>query len=386
MAPEDKRKIKVGICIAAFTVLFYVTLQNIGLVLNTARFLLRVLSPFLYGVCIAFVLNIPLRFFENRVFRKMGNSKKVFWRKARRPISVVIVLLLFLGLVAGLISIVIPQLDSSLQSLSLNVKQYITNLESAGDSFLSNLGITLNLAEFLTEMAGRFSEQMAAFVSESLPKLVDSATAVLILVTNLLIGFVVAVYMLLSKERLLRSIKAMIYAYIPQKAADYIAHIYHVSMDRLTGFVSGQLTESVILGALCYIGMSIFRMDYALLISLIVGITNVVPIVGPIVGAIPGALIMLMIHPMKMVWFVVYIIVLQQVEANFIYPKVVGSSIGLPGFWVLFAVLVGGSLFSLPGVLLGVPFFAVFYTLISESVKKRLRQRKVRLNKTTDGS
>ena len=148
---------------------------------------------------------------------------------------------------------------------------------------------------------------------------------------------------------------------------------------RFSGFVSGQLTEAVILGVLCFLGMSLFGMEYALLISVIIGLTNIIPIFGPIIGTVPGALILLMVEPMKAVWFVVFIVVLQQIESNLIYPKVVGGSIGLPGIWVMFSVLIGGSLFGLPGVLLGVPTFAVIYTLIARAVKKRLHEKKIAL-------
>lgn len=379
MHEEDKRKIKIGICIAAFAVILFVALHHLSNVIETIRFLLRIVSPFLFGICIAFVLNIPLRFFEEKVFKRLNNKSGAKWKKVRRPLCVCIVLFLFIGVIAALVAFILPQLVQSIQMLGENMSDYVDSFEKWANGFLGQFGISADLMDTLQGLYIRFSDELVNFATESLPKVVSTATSITSVVVNLLLGVIMAVYMLLTKESLLRTAKSIAYAYLPKKNADWLSHIYHLVCIRFHGFVAGQLTEAFLLGVLCYICMGLFQMPYALLISIIIGITNIIPIIGPIIGTVPGALIMLMINPMSAVWFVLFIIILQQIEANFIYPKVVGDSIGLPGLWVLFAVLVGGGLFGLPGVLLGVPAFAVIYTLVRESVSRRLSEKKLKV-------
>ena len=382
MNEEDKRKVKIGIAISAFAVLLLVGLQNLSALIQTARFLLGVLSPFLFGVCIAFVLNIPLHFLEHTVFAKLNRKKLPRFEKMRRPLCVILVFLFFLGLIAALLSFILPQLVQSVRMLGENMSGYLDSFEGFVNRVLAQFQISADFMETLQTLFTRFSGELASFISSSLPKVDNTASTITVNTVNFFLGLIMAVYMLMTKESLIRTAKSVLYAYLPQKHADWIKHVYEVLCRRFHGFVAGQLTEAFILGVLCYIGMTLFQMPYALLISVIIGLTNLVPIIGPIIGTIPGALLMLMINPMSAVWFVLFIIVLQQIESNLIYPKVVGDSIGLPGLWVLFAVTVGGGLFGLPGVLLGVPAFAVIYTLLRESVSNRLKAKKRNLSKT----
>lgn len=240
---------------------------------------------------------------------------------------------------------------------------------------LSNFGVSTDISTAFTNFVSSFSDTIITYITGKVPKILEATASITTGVVNVFLGFVIGIYMIVTKERLIRTLKNLIYAYSPKRTADYISHVYYHVNFCFTGFVSGQLTEAVILGLLCFFGMTIFNMQYALLISVIIGVTNIIPIIGPIIGAIPGALIMLMIDPMKAVWFVLFIIVLQQLESNLIYPRVVGNSIGLPGIWVIFAIILGGGLFNFAGVLLGVPTFAVVYSLIAENVQSRLKKR-----------
>lgn len=382
MDNETKRKIKIGIIIAAFTVLLYLGLQHMDVVLKITGSVLRLLSPFLYGVCFAFVLNIPMRFFEQKVFARLNARGRPLWRKLRRPVCVTITLILFLGIVAAIVSFILPQLTASVRMLADNFNGYVQNLTRWTDQLFSRFGISID-ESFIDTVSGifsRFGDAIVQFVTDSVPQIVGTAVGITSSMVNLFLGFIMGIYMLATKESLIRSARRIIYAYLPRSAADYTAHVYRVVNRRFAGFVAGQLTEASILGMLCFLGMNIFGWgEYALLISIIIGLTNIVPIIGPIIGTIPGALIILVsASPMQAVFFVIYIIALQQIESNLIYPRVMGDSIGLPGLWVMFAVLVGGGLLGLPGVLLGVPTFAVLYTLLSESVGKRLKMKEMR--------
>ena len=377
MNSDDKRKVKIGILIALFTVVLYLGLQHMDVVVKMAGFLVSLVSPFIYGVCIAFVLNLLMKLLETKVFKKLNEKRNPKWEKARRPVCLAITILLFLGFLTALVYFLIPQLALSVKTLVNNIPTYLESLQTWANGFLAQIGVSTNINEAITGFLTQFSDSILTYLGDMVPKVVQTTVDVTSGIFNAFFGFVIAIYMLASKEALLRGCRRVLYAYLPLRGADYCTHAYRVVKQRFTGFVPGQLTEAVILGTLCFIGMTIFRMPYALLISIIIGITNIVPIIGPILGTIPGALIMLMIEPMQAVWFVLFIVILQQIESNLIYPRVVGDSLGLPGIWVMFSVLVGGGLFGLPGVLLGVPCFSVIYTLFAESVGKRLKERKL---------
>ncbi|MEG0693626.1 MAG: AI-2E family transporter [Oscillospiraceae bacterium] len=379
MNNEDKRKIKIGIAISAFAVILYFGLQNFSDLQSIFRFATGILSPFIYGICFAFVLNILANFYETRVFAFVKKKKNCKWEKVRRPVCILLTIITFLGIIAGLVAFIIPQLMQSSKTLAAGIPPFIENLQSYINSLLEGLGVSTDLNQAVTSFLIDFSDKILSFVTASVPQILKATMNITSGVFNVFFGFIIAIYMLSTKESLLKNSKRIIYAYMPKKSADYATHIYRHVNTRFGGFVSGQLTEAVILGVLCFIGMQIFNMEYALLISVIIGITNIIPIVGPIIGAVPGVVIMLMIDPMKAVWFVVFIVVLQQIESNLIYPKVVGDSIGLPGLWVIFAILVGGGLFGFAGVILGVPAFAVIYTLIAENTTRRLKDRLIKL-------
>lgn len=375
MNDEEKSKIKIGIAIAAFSIVFFLLLSNFSTVILSFKTVLGLFSSFIAGICIAFVLNVLVVFFESKVFTKLkflGNPKA---KKFIRPASVLLTLVVFFGIVSALVAFIIPQFVQSAAVLASNIPSYIKSLEEFANEILSNLGISTSINEAIVDMLSKISDYILTFISTAAPKILTATINITSGILNAFIGFIFAIYMLASKEKILLNFKKLVYAYMPLKAADYTKDVYRLVKGRFAGFVTGQLTEAVIVGVLCFIGMSIFKMEYALLISVIIGVTNMIPVVGPIIGAVPGGLIMLMVDPMKALWFVIFVIVLQQLESNLIYPKVVGDSIGLPGIWVLFSIIVGGNLFNFMGVLLGVPVFAVIYTLLGKHTNNRLKVR-----------
>lgn len=379
MSQEDKRKIKVGIAISAFAIVFYLFLQNFNKVLNFGGYIIGLFNAFIIGLCFAFVLNLFMKMFEEKLLSKINDKKYPRFKKFKRTISVIVTVLLFIGLIAALFSFIIPQLAESIKTLVANVPSYLHSLEEFANTTLNKFGISADLNETITSYLTDITDAIMKFLGDSVPKIFETTMNFTSGIVNTFLGFIIGIYMLAGKESLLYNTKRVLYAFVPTKGADYFMHLYRLVKVRFSGFVTGQLTEAIIIGVLCFIGMHLFGMQYALLISVIIGVTNMIPIVGPIIGAVPGALIMLMIDPMKAVWFILFIIVLQQLESNLIYPKVVGDSIGLPGIWVLFAIMIGGSLFGLPGVLLGVPTFAVIYTLIGEITAKRLKKKSIKI-------
>lgn len=377
MNKDEKSKIKVGIIIAASAIIIYLLLQNLSTVSNALTTLLGLFSSFIGGIGIAFVLNILMCFFEKRVYSKAKWFSK--HKKFLRPASLVTTIIVFIGILTALISFIIPQFVDSAKTLAENFQGYLASMNAFFNSVAARFGISGNLNEMITEVLTSLSDYIITFITTAAPKIITTTVNITSGILNVFIAFIFAIYMLASKETLLRGAKKVLFAFTPLKVADYTTNVYRLVKVRFTGFVTGQLTEAVIMGVLCFLGMSLFGMEYALLISVIVGFTNMIPIVGPIIGAIPGALIMLMVDPMMALWFVIFIIVLQQLESNIIYPKVVGDSIGLPGIWVLFAIIVGGNLFGFFGILLGVPVLAVIYSLVSTHTDTSLKAKGLKL-------
>lgn len=379
MNSDDKRKIKIGIAIAAFAIGFYYVLQNLATLRGALSFLLSVLSPFLYGVTLAFVMNLILRFFEKKVFASLNRKDRPLWRKLRRPVCLTLTVLLFFGAVTLLLVIILPSLAESCMALAGNLSGYLQSLEQLANQLLGRLGFSADLGAAVASFLGEFSDAILKVITSSVPHILETTKAITTVVMNLFLGVVIAIYMLATKESLRRHARQVGYAYLPTRLVENMGRVWSLTSERFAGFVSGQLIEALILGTMCFVGMTLFRMEYALLISAIVGLMNMVPFVGAFIGAVPGVLLMLMIDPMKAVWFLILLIVIQQIESNLIYPRIVGNSIGLPGLWVLFAVVVGGGFFGLPGVLLGVPVFAVLYTLLGDAVQVRLKTRGIKL-------
>ena len=192
-----------------------------------------------------------------------------------------------------------------------------------------------------------------------------------------MIGIIVSFYILGNKEKLNIQAQKIVYALSPKKYIENISNIYHLSSDIFGKYIIGTLIDSLIVGILCFVGMAIFKMPYALLISVIVGVTNIIPFFGPFIGGIPSFLILFIIEPIQALWFALFIFVLQQVDGNILKPKIIGNSIGLSGLWVMFSVIIGGGLFGISGMILGVPLFAVVYLIISDVIHKRLKDKKI---------
>ncbi|MGG7096900.1 AI-2E family transporter [Clostridium sardiniense] len=366
-------KLKPYILLSTYIIVLAYVVLNISTVWTFFGKILGILSPFLTAIGIAFVLNIPMRLLEDKVFFFMDNLKKFpFLKSFKRPISIVVTLLLVVGLLATLITFIIPQLITSVSTLIDSVPSYVKSFE---ELVTNNLGSIAGFDKIWSDIMNAwkdifgFASQFLGFTINHIFNLTVSITSGVI---NFFLSIVFAIYMLSSKELLIFQCKKFLYAHFKKRHANKILKVGRVANETFQRFIGGQCTEAVIIGTLCCIGMLILRIPYALLIGFIVGITSLIPIFGAFIGTIPSALIILIINPIKAIIFLIFIIVLQQVEGNLIYPKVVGNSIGLSAIWVMFAMLVGGSLLGFLGLLLGIPLFAVIYKLIRENTNKRI--------------
>lgn len=364
--------LKKPLIVITYGIILYFIVNNLSTFLGYINKGLKVLTPLIIGMVLAFIVNLFLRFYEKEVYLRIfkRNSEKV--EKFKRPVCVILSYLTFAGIIFIIVRFISPRIAESISTLTSNVPVYINSVSE----FLYNLTLEYQFTEELwnkvMENFGLIISNTSQFLNTALPKIYDITKTITSSVFDLFIGVVFSVYILLSKEKLVTIIKKILRVHLKDDMAGSITNVFYHANKIFRSFVGGQLTEAVILGVLCYLGMSIFNMPYAPLVSVIIGLTSIIPVIGPFIGTIPCAILILLETPLMAVWFVLFVVVLQQLEGNIIYPRVVGSAIGISGFFVLLAVTVGGGLFGIAGILLGVPMMAVIYSLYGEYVNKKL--------------
>lgn len=376
-----KKEIKKIIGIICFAIAFYFILENLETVKNIIDNILNTISPFLIGAGLAFVLNIPMSWFEEKIFAprktKNGMSKK---SRVARPVSIMASFIFLIIIISLIIKLVIPELISvifmfvkELPGLALNIKEWAIDLTDQYPDISGQIqSIEIDWNAVSNEIIN-FSKNLAgSVVTSSIGFIISFVGGIF----DFIISMVFAIYILSSKEKLKTQFKNIIKAYLPEKKANYMLKICSLSKTTFYNFITGQCTEALILGTLCFIGMLILRLPYAITISVLIAVTALIPIIGAFIGIIIGAILILSIEPIKSAIFIVFLIILQQIESNAIYPKVVGNSVGLPGMWVLVAVVVGGSLGGMLGLLLGLPTASILYIIFKEDVRKRLDKKK----------
>ena len=362
--------------IACGVTLVWWLVNHFDLLLNILDTILGILSPILIGLILAFVLNLllsPLERLWDKLFLK-ENSRPIV-KKLRRPICLLLSFLIVLGIIFAVCFVVIPKLGSTVVDMVNTISAYVKTLDVRYDDLRATLeqyAITLPEIDLgKNDLLTKITDLLAKGGSALLNTTISVTTSVLSAVVNLLMGVVFSVYILAQKETLGRQIKRLLYAVFPEKrVTPLLAFLSRVSRT-FSQFITGQTIEAVILGTLVLLGMLILRLPFAPVIAVLVGVTALIPILGSWIGAIVGALLILPSSFMQAIWFVVFLIVLQQIEGNLIYPHVVGKSVGLPGIWVFFAVIVGSGLGGIVGMLLGVPVCAVIYDEVRRAMRKR---------------
>lgn len=363
--------------IITFTVALIFAVFHLDKLRDMAAYLTGILMPFLVGIAIAFVLNVFVKLFENRIFSPLNKKNFKLWRHIRRPLSVVLSFLIVFLIVCFIIFFVLPEIASSIREFTVNLPEYLRRLSVQVTAWMNELNITQDFINTIRIDWSAVISQATQFTTDFMGSLVNVTMSVASGVISLVLSIIFSIYMLIGKEKLTKNLKRVLYAYLPKEKARRTVEVATLSNRIFSGFVAGQLTEALIIGVLCYIGMSIIGFPYALLISSVVCITSVVPILGAYLGGAVGGFILLLIDPMKCLWFLIFLVLLQQFEGNVIYPRVVGTMISLPGIWVLLAILVCGGILGIGGVLLGVPAASVVYTLIRTSTRDRLRKKRI---------
>ena len=374
---ENMRKLRELIL---FTVIILIALWNYKLLFEWAGAAFRIILPFLLGGGIAFVLNIPMSFLEEKIFGNRHLKDKKIVKKLSRPVSLIMTLAIVIGVIVLVMFVVIPELTRTVVSLGRTIQTFIPEAqEFLEEIFTDNKEIGAWLAELnldvdkLTDQAVSFFQNGAGDILNSTMSAIGSIVSG---VTTFVIAFVFSCYVLLQKEKLSVQVKKVVYAFFPEKRCEWLFEVAGLASKAFSSFFTGQCVEALILGCMFFIVMSILNMPYTLLVSVLIAFTALIPIFGAFIGCFVGAFLILMVDPMKMLVFVVTFLILQQIEGNLIYPKVVGSSVGLPSIWVLAAVSIGGSLMGIVGMLIFIPIVSVVYTLFKASVYKHLRKKR----------
>lgn len=360
-------------------IIAYWILNHYLIVLSLLSKLLSVLMPFIIGCMIAFVLNVLMIRIEKQLSKVIVNPKL---KILKRVLSILGSIALVVGVVAIIIILIIPELVSAIKVIALSLPEVIDNLQNWTDShsiYLPQLENLINQID-VESLGNELSKFAKTEFSGMLDSTIDILAVIVNGIVNFVLGLVFAIYILMSKETLKDQTKRLINAYLPSKVADNIFEVARLSRTTFSNFIIGQTVEAFILGALCTIGMIILGLPYAPMVGSLVGITAFIPIIGAFIGGAIGAFMIFTVDYMQAFIFIIFLVILQQLEGDLIYPRVVGSTIGLPSIWVLFAVTVGGSLWGITGVLLGVPIVSVIYSLVKIQVKNREKRLKVKEN------
>ena len=358
-------------------IVFYHLLGNLDLIRNFFSGLFKVLAPFIWGSIFAFLM-MPV---SKKIEELIGDRLQP---KTKRTISSILSVLFLMCFIGLLIGILVPQLTASISSLSTTISNFLRNT----DDFETFLSQTLHLSKELIDAIERYSREILTSVMNTLntavPKVISIFSTTISAIANFFLGFIVAIYILVDREKLLRDFRHFFAAVLSGEGYERGSTLLFVSFEKFSRFFSGKLIDSFIIGVLCLLAMLILKLDYPVLIAVVIGVTNIIPFFGPFIGAVPSALILLIVDPKQALIFVVMILILQQLDGNIIGPRILGDSVGLSSLWIMFAILVGGSYFGFFGMLFGVPVFAILHDILVFWVESRLSERNNNLIKKDD--
>ncbi len=359
-----------AVLVIAINVLIVVAIFKFGAILNVLSSLVTVFMPIIWGFVIAYLMNPIMVNFE-KLYKKA--VKKPTRKKLMRGLAILASSIVFLGIVGGIISVIVPEFINSFNDIISNFSTFITNIQKWLGKMLKNYPQAL---DFITDKLVEFGSDLTQ-IQPMLENILSGAWGFVTLVKNFLLGFFVAIYLLFSKEILMAQSKKVIFALFKKSNAEGILRFGTQANNVFSGFLNGKIIDSLIIGMLCFIGLTIIGMPYNVLISVIVGVTNIIPFFGPFIGAIPSAILILMVKPKMVIWLLLFIFILQQFDGNILGPKILGGSTGLPAIWVMVSLFVGGGLFGFVGMLLAVPAFALIYSLTRDSVEQKLKKKKM---------
>ena len=355
------------------SIIFYLIASQLNVFTGKISEIIGILQPFIIGFVIAYILNFILMFYEE----KLSNIDKFksMSRKTKRNICLILTYITAFFIIYLFMNFVVPQLIDSIVGLANNIPTYLNNLTVLLDELMKNLDLDPKYLTLANEKLNEIVNFIIQFATDLLPILGNWVVTIASSVWNIILGLIVSSYLLIDKERFYAIGKKIVYATSSKRVANKVFELVYRSNYTFGRFLSGKIIDSAIIGLLTFVVLSIFKMTYTILISVIIGITNIIPFFGPFFGAIPSAIIILFVSPIKAVWFLLIILIIQQIDGNIIGPKILGDSIGISAFWILFALLVAGKFFVIVGMVVGVPIFAIIYSVIKEIVEGKLRKK-----------
>lgn len=368
--PQNKRKItKWIIGIVAACIVIFLGLQNIGTVTGALSKCLSLIMPLILGFVFALILNVPMSFFEKHLFSK---TKKNSLKKLKRSLSFIISVILIVAIIVGVVWLVIPELVDAFKVIADGVLNFIDTLRGMSTEELAKLPFGNQLLEIDWD---KIKDSMQSWLKRESGSIVNSAVGTVSSLVggifDFFVAFVFSIYILFGKEKLKKQASRLIRVWLPKGFGEWFIHASNVASTNFRNFVSGQSLEAVILGTLCMIGMLILRIPYAPMVGALIGVTALIPVVGAFIGAAVGAFVILTVNPFKALVFLIFLVILQQLEGNIIYPRVMGSRVNLPGMWILAAVTIGGGIAGPIGMLISVPVASTVYVLIREATENR---------------
>lgn len=362
------------ILIITYIALLIFLLVNFEKLLMVFKYIINIFSPFIFGAIIAFVLNVLVNFIENRLF---GKSKKKVWLKVKRPLSITLSVILIICIIVFIINLLVPQLKNSMVLFTNSLPTYKEDIIDVLSGFDIEESTINKVSDYLDNFSKIITDYIKGNSKDVITVTTEVATSLIVIGSKTIIAIVFAIYIIAQKEVLKRQFNKLMNAYLKPRVVNRFNRYASMANSTFSSFVTGQCLEALIFGSLCFIGMLILGLPYAPTIAVLLGFTALIPVFGAFIGTILGAFLILMISPVKAFVFIVFILILQQIEGNLIYPKVVGKSVGLPGIWVLLSVTIGASTFGILGMLIATPLCSLVYFLLREAVNERINSNKI---------
>lgn len=375
----DKDSTKQILKIVVIAIILLAVILNIEPVWNVCKTFLSIISPFIWGLAIAFILNIFMNFYENNLFNSKGKGKKKSQKQnkktLKRSLSIVLAIITIIAVISIILVLIIPQFVEVISNLISNIPNYLEDAKSFAIDITDRVPEINNFIQSIEIDTEALRNSIMDISKDVLDITISQVSNLISSIINFFIAIVFAVYILANKEGLKIQAKKFLYARLEKEKAEYIVRVCRLARDSFKNFLTGQAKEAVILGTLCALGMFVLGIPYAGPIGALTALTAFIPIVGAFISGFIGAVLILAIDPIKAIIFVIFIVILQQIEGNLIYPHIVGKNIGLPSIWVLVAITIGGSLFGIMGMIIGIPIVSILFAIIEENTNKKLKEK-----------
>jgi len=362
-----------ALIISILSILFYLIASEVNLFKIQVGKYISTLQPIIIGFVMAYIFNFILELYEDNIIYRLTDKRKN--KKSYRIIAIILTYVTVFLLLYLFLNFVLPQLISSIVGLANDIPHYVTNISREITDIVSQLNIEQEYYNFILEKWNEFVNYILEFATDLIPKLGNFAKNILSSIWNIVLGLIVSIYLLIDKEKFLALGRKVVNATFTKETADRIMRLMRRSDHIFGRFLSGKILDSFIVGILTFIILSIFKMPYTTLISFIIGITNIIPFFGPFIGAVPSFFIIVFVSPVKALWFLLIILVIQQIDGNIIGPKILGDSLGISAFWILFSLLVAGKILGFVGLIIGVPLFVLIYSIIKDIVENKLEKK-----------